>query len=133
MTTMQEFGIGRATVDTDPIMEVLATQEAQRIEATLQRAPYITGCCCQNVATVAGEHTSCGGDGVSEAYAAGVMGSGVMCLVHLEAYHKCSVEDAIARKRNGERATKPCTVCHAPGRWVSGAGQYLCGRHANDY
>lgn len=58
-----------------------------------------------------------------------LMGSGVKCRAHLEKYHKCTVEEAIEKKRVLDATPVYCRVCGAPGRHIPGEGSALCEKH----
>lgn len=63
------------------------------------------------------------------AVAAHLMAAGVKCRAHLEAYHRCTLEEAIEKKRVLDATPVYCRVCGAPGRHIPGEGSVLCDEH----
>ncbi len=145
------YGIGRVPADVDPNDEAMAELEAAEIMARQSRpdgrprtpsgAKYAGGCTHHDFQPD-GTYTVCDAQILCpRAVDAHLMGCMVLCEQHLERYFAgfgTTIDGEIAREcalAEEERRNPPrCRECgRRPATWISGAGGYLCRRHADTY
>jgi hypothetical protein len=111
----------------DTMAELEAAEIVQKLKAdaiTAQEKRLLEWTC---------EKHGCAGRVVLEAFRLGVMGSAIMCQIHLEEYHKKPLTEILEAKRKSDDVIHHCARCGRIGRWISEAGEALCSRHEDDY